>query len=214
VRRRILCAALATIALPLAGCTSSGDGGALPHGTGTEAGSSDSAFATPSPTSTAIELHGDDPCKLLTTKQAKRLLDATSIRVAAGKYDIKLVLTKLYEEKKTTDAQGYEGSGKTCAFAGIVDPKSQDFAGISLTLIIDATSKSSYELFGLGVSPENDVTDTVGAQSEVIPKTHSLAIQLTRRAWILLSARKVGQPLSEDLAIAVAKQILANLRAH
>jgi hypothetical protein len=159
-------------------------------------------------------LHGDDPCALLTTSQAKRLLAAKSIRTAAGNYDIKLALTQLDKEKKTTDAKDYRGTGKTCSIAGIVDPKSQDFAGISLTLIVDTTSKSSYELFGLGVSPQNDVTDTVGAQSEVIPKTHSLAVQLTRRAWILLSARKAGQPVSEDLGIAVAKRILANLRAH
>jgi hypothetical protein len=206
---RVLCAAFAVV-LTLVGCSSNGNDEALPH----RSGATNSLIASPSPTSTAIELHGDDPCKLLTTTQAKRLLAAKSIRTAAGNYDIKAALTQLDAEKKTTDAKDYQGSGKTCAFAGIVDPKSQDFAGISLTLIIDTTTKSSYELFGLGVSPQNDVTDTVGAQSEIIPKSHSLAVQLTRRAWFLMSARKAGQPLSEDLAIAVAKQILDNLRAH
>jgi hypothetical protein len=204
-------AAALAATLVLVSCTSSGTRSS--HGsTSSPPDQHSTAGSTPPTTPAAIRLPSEDPCSLVTTKQVSNLVGVVRIYQKTVPYDVEAALKDVDTANKTTNAAGYHGHAKTCTFSDSTDASNVDAAGVSITLVIDTGTKSSYTLLGYGHTAENDLSNRIGVPSERNPINNFVEAVLTDKAWVILIAKKSGGQTDPELSIALAKLLVANLR--
>lgn len=210
-------AAAASALLLLTGCSSTESGSASGSGKGRSGAPTSSAASTDgrssSSASSARHLLGEDACSLLTKSQAASLLGVAKAYSDSKPYDVVQALKNADTQYGTHKSAGYQGHASICGFATTAgalwasDPQNSTF--VSVTLIIDTGGKDSYTLFGYGAGKANDVSGTLGVESEQNEVNHFVAARLTKQAWIIVNGKTAGSH-DDDLVLQATKRIVDN----